>query len=424
VVDFIDMEESRNDRQVEKRMAAAVKTDRARIQIGKISQFGLLEFSRQRLRAGVVAASTILCPYCGGLGLVRSTESTALRTLRGIEDEAQKQRAESLVVHVAEEVAIYILNQKRAELALIESEFAIKIAFEPKEGLKAGDFVIDRIGQRAPEARVHPAVTVDSVEAEPESEEEAEAAEEPEAETPETDEAETAEQSRPEGEGRRRRRRHRGGRGRNRGERREDRPSAPQPQQMPPQTALPADAAESGETAEPAAPEESQPDDRPLPGEAENPNGDRRKRRRRHRGRRGGRNRNGNFAGEQPSGEANGEPNAPAPAPEQPLSTPAPTLPEPSFYEDRFGRIADEVDTTPRVEPSYAPVSLIEPDADVPDTTPREAPAPKPVRPEKPAKAVPPAPPPEPEAPAAAAEAPTEPSHPARKGWWQRTFHN
>jgi len=116
VIDFIDMEDSRNDRNVEKRLHNAVKNDRARIQLGKISQFGLMEMSRQRLRAGVIAGSTVPCPHCGGQGIVRSVESTSLRVLRGLEEEAQKQRAESLIVRVANEVVIYTLNQKRREL--------------------------------------------------------------------------------------------------------------------------------------------------------------------------------------------------------------------------------------------------------------------------------------------------------------------
>ena len=80
------MEERRNDREVEKRLRDAVKNDRARVQIGKISQFGLMEMSRQRLRAGVIAGSTVSCPHCAGTGLVRSTESTALRVLRALEE--------------------------------------------------------------------------------------------------------------------------------------------------------------------------------------------------------------------------------------------------------------------------------------------------------------------------------------------------
>ena len=104
VIDFIDMEEGRNDRDVEKRIRDAVKNDRARIQIGKISQFGLLEMSRQRLRAGVIAGSTVPCPHCGGQGIVRSVESTALRLLRGLEEEGQKLKASAVVVRVASDV--------------------------------------------------------------------------------------------------------------------------------------------------------------------------------------------------------------------------------------------------------------------------------------------------------------------------------
>ncbi len=151
VIDFIDMEDGRNDRDVEKRIRDAVKNDRARIQIGKISQFGLLEMSRQRLRAGVIAGSTVPCPHCGGQGIVRSVESTSLRVLRGLEEEAQKQRAEGLTVRVASDVAIYTLNQKRRELSRLETEYSITINFEPKHELMAGAFEIDRIGQRNPE---------------------------------------------------------------------------------------------------------------------------------------------------------------------------------------------------------------------------------------------------------------------------------
>src|SRR5260370_41574980 len=112
VVDFIDMEDQKNDRNVEKRLHNAVRGDRARIQIGKISQFGLLEMSRQRLRAGVLAGSTVTCPHCAGTGLVRSIESTALRVLRGLEEEGEKNRAAAVTVKTGDDVAIYILNQK------------------------------------------------------------------------------------------------------------------------------------------------------------------------------------------------------------------------------------------------------------------------------------------------------------------------
>src|ERR1700742_5120451 len=131
VIDFIDMEDGRNDRNVEKRLRDAVKNDRARIQIGRISQYGLMEMSRQRLRAGVVAGSTVPCPHCGGQGIVRSVESTALRVLRGIEDEAQKLKASAITVKVPTDVAVYTLNQKRRELARIEADYGMSVTFSP-----------------------------------------------------------------------------------------------------------------------------------------------------------------------------------------------------------------------------------------------------------------------------------------------------
>jgi len=148
VIDFIDMEDSRNDRDVEKRVRDAVKNDRARVQIGKISQFGLLEMSRQRLRAGVVASSTVPCPHCGGQGIVRSIESTALRVLRALDEEGQRGRAAAVNVRVANEVALYTLNQKRRELARIESDYAMTISFEPNAQLIAGSFEMDRVAAR------------------------------------------------------------------------------------------------------------------------------------------------------------------------------------------------------------------------------------------------------------------------------------
>src|SRR6266852_1384342 len=113
VVDFIDMEDQKNDRNVEKRLHNAVRGDRARIQIGKISQFGLLEMSRQRLRAGVLAGSTVTCPHCMGLGIIRSTESAALRLLRALDEEGQRAPAANLTVKAPSDIAIYTLNQKR-----------------------------------------------------------------------------------------------------------------------------------------------------------------------------------------------------------------------------------------------------------------------------------------------------------------------
>jgi ribonuclease E len=221
VIDFIDMEDQRNDRNVEKRLRDCVKNDRARIQIGKISQFGLLEMSRQRLRAGVVAGSTVPCPHCMGQGIVRSVESTALRVLRALEEEGQKMRAAAVSVHVAQDVAIYTLNQKRRELARIENDYGMVISFDPKADLPAGHFDIERTQQKAPgeQPRLPAPVQVapEIEEEEPEILEE-EIEEEEEEETAETQAQPNEQQQQGEGGGRRRRRRRkRGGRDRGNG---------------------------------------------------------------------------------------------------------------------------------------------------------------------------------------------------------------
>ncbi len=218
VIDFIDMEDGKNDRNVEKRLHNAVRNDRARIQIGRISQFGLLELSRQRLRAGVVAGSTITCPHCNGQGIIRSTESAALRLLRALDEEGQRQPSVNLSVKTPLEVAVYTLNQKRREVARIEEAYDVTILFEPQANMVSGGFEIQRTGMRVPTARPKPAVI--SVEGgfhepevmEPETDvtivEPPETPHSPEAAT-ETDSAAT------DARGRKRRRRRRGGRGRN-----------------------------------------------------------------------------------------------------------------------------------------------------------------------------------------------------------------
>ncbi|MBV9570724.1 MAG: Rne/Rng family ribonuclease [Alphaproteobacteria bacterium] len=185
VIDFIDMEDGRNDRDVEKRLRDAVKNDRARVQIGKISQFGLLEMSRQRLRAGVVAGSTVPCPHCAGQGIVRSVESTALRVLRALDEEGQRARAAAVSVRVASDVALYTLNQKRRELARIETDYDLTISFEPKDDLVAGHFDLERTAQRTAPPPPHPqqtrpAISADAVLAAP-------------TDMPEADEEETTE---------------------------------------------------------------------------------------------------------------------------------------------------------------------------------------------------------------------------------------
>jgi ribonuclease E len=157
VIDFIDMEDSKNDRNVEKRLRDAVRNDRARVQIGKISQFGLLEMSRQRLRAGVVAGSTVTCPHCNGIGLVRSTESAALRLLRTLDEEGQRQPGANFTVKAPEDIVIFTLNQKRREVARIEDAYELAITFSPQLGMAGGSFEIERTGMRAVIAHPKPA---------------------------------------------------------------------------------------------------------------------------------------------------------------------------------------------------------------------------------------------------------------------------
>ncbi|AMJ60259.1 Rne/Rng family ribonuclease [Bosea sp. PAMC 26642] len=127
VIDFIDMDENRNNRAVEKKLKDCLKDDRARIQIGRISAFGLLEMSRQRIRTGVLESSSIPCPHCAGAGMMRSIPSVALQILRALEEALIKSASHNLTVRTRPDVALYVLNQKRAHLTDLETRFAISI---------------------------------------------------------------------------------------------------------------------------------------------------------------------------------------------------------------------------------------------------------------------------------------------------------
>ena len=146
VIDFIDMDENRNQNSVERRLKDALRHDRARIQVGSISHFGLLEMSRQRLRPSLVESVSQSCPHCLGTGRVRSVNSSALQMLRLIEDEASRQAGKDITIFVNPEVALYILNQKRASLAQLESQFGISILIEADASLSPADHRFD--GQR------------------------------------------------------------------------------------------------------------------------------------------------------------------------------------------------------------------------------------------------------------------------------------
>jgi ribonuclease E len=207
VIDFIDMEEGRNNRAVEKRLKDALRHDRARIQLGRISAFGLLEMSRQRRRSGIVDGTTHLCPTCGGVGNVRSHEMAALRILRSAENEAISSKASNIQIKAALDVTLYILNQKREWLRRIETDYGvtIEIAADPA---KAGDnFEVEKTGARAELGEQQVVVRADTTETiEPLAEESVDELGTDESAAPERSERDAVDEERG---GRRRRRRRR-----------------------------------------------------------------------------------------------------------------------------------------------------------------------------------------------------------------------
>jgi ribonuclease E len=426
VIDFIDMDEKRNNRSVERRLKECLKHDRARIQVGRISHFGLLEMSRQRIRTSVLESSTEKCPYCGGSGHVRSVSSLALQLLRALEELLIKGATHNLIARTRPDVALYILNQKRAHLRSLEERFAITITISADESVRAPQsFVIDRgelvhtaeaakaIAERA-QAAVEPLDEDDALE-----DFEAIEGEDVDTEAPSTAPAAAA-SSEHQGEGGRRRRRRRGRRGgRNGGEGFQGQPQHDHENEHHHDPLPMADAADefAAEAAHdsPEQPHDGEPAPQPHEG---GPHGGepRRDGGRRRRGRRGGRrnrhrNGDGMHAGndhgpEQPQQFADAEEPTAARAP-------GPDLKEP----------VDDLDAAPRAVPQ-APVA---------------AEAPRPVAPEEPRRRstvrerapisggdAPPAP-----APAASAPPASEPvvidsgdaaesSLPRRSGWWSR----
>ncbi|MHA3792209.1 Rne/Rng family ribonuclease [Rhizorhabdus wittichii] len=210
VIDFIDMENNSNIRKVEKAMKEALKNDRARIQVGRISSFGLFEMSRQRLRTGVLEASTRQCPHCEGTGLIRTASSAGLSALRMLEDEAARGRGSRLLLRASQEAAFYVLNRKRAELAEIEERYGVVIEIVSDGTLEGARMSVEAGGPPPSHAPRLPAPLPieadDDIEEEIEDEEEEEIAAEDEGQ----EDGERGDGNRR----RRRRRRRRGGRGR------------------------------------------------------------------------------------------------------------------------------------------------------------------------------------------------------------------
>ncbi|HAZ42694.1 MAG TPA: ribonuclease E/G, partial [Methylococcaceae bacterium] len=152
VIDFIDMMASRNQRAVENRLRDAVKMDRARIQLGRISRFGLLEMSRQRLRPSLGESSLLTCPRCHGQGTIRSVESLALSVLRMIEEEAIKKQTGKVIAYLPVDSATYLLNEKRASVNEIESRNGISVMIIPSKHLETPAYEIQRVRSNTEEA--------------------------------------------------------------------------------------------------------------------------------------------------------------------------------------------------------------------------------------------------------------------------------
>ena len=221
VIDFIDMEYSNNVRKVEKAMKDALKNDRARIQVGRISSFGLMEMSRQRLRTGVLEATTRACPHCDGTGLVRTASSAGLSALRLIEDEAAKGKGTLIRLGASTEAAIYLLNEKRGDLVEIEHRYGVTVEVVPEGEDEGAKMSVTSAGPRPSEAPKFEPI-IDDEEDEDIPEDDIEEEDEDEREAPrrrERSERGEAGESEDDAARRKKRRRRRGGRNRSRQDR-------------------------------------------------------------------------------------------------------------------------------------------------------------------------------------------------------------
>jgi ribonuclease E len=401
VIDFIDMEVSANNRRVEKAMKDALRNDRARIQIGRISAFGLMEMSRQRLRTGILEASTHICPMCEGTGMVRSVSSAALAALRALEAEALRGRASEFTLRAGEEVAVYILNRKRIELAELEELYGVTIVTVPDESLIGPNFAIDSAGA-PPTKKVEMRPLPAPVKIEDDPDEASDAG----------DEGDGEERSE---RGGRNKRRRRGGRDRG------DKPEA--------ETAEASEAGDEADDIEVVARDGETPAETQARGDRE-----RSDRKRRRRGRRG--KRSGEPREAAPAAEAAPEAVADVPADEKPKRSrrrkaDAPDAEAAPVAAEAAPEAPPEAKPKgPRKRPSKAKAAAPEAAAEAAPEPVTEAPAeaaPKPKRAPRKAKAAEAADAPAVEtpvadpAPAPAAE-PEAAAGPPRKGWWQRTF--
>ncbi|HUB94555.1 MAG TPA: Rne/Rng family ribonuclease [Stellaceae bacterium] len=401
VIDYIDMEEYRNRGSVERRLKEAMRYDRARIQLGRISPFGLLELSRQRLRPSLVEASTQPCPYCNGSGHIRSIESAALHVLRAIEEEGMRRRSAEVAVTVSSKVALYVLNQKRTALQQAEARFGFHVAVGSDDTLIPPAFRLDRMRALTPaELAALPSLALPPPEPEDEDEDDSDDISPEDAELGEGGPDLPSERPADEGhdQGRRRRRRHNG--------RRDDRE---RPQQRPvPEHAEPR---REGSEDEPLAAASFEPQAHEPRAIQQGESASDAERRRRRRGRRGGRRRQRN--GERPADHRA----APQQASEgNPLNgaDPGPDL-QPDIQIDIGDTVPEAVsielvapaasDTTPQdIASAYAVAAETQIDiASVPvaEATEDAAETDRPLPP-------------------AEATTPAEPPPPPRRGWWRR----
>ena len=446
VIDFIDMDEKRNNRSVERKLSDCLRQDRARIQVGRISHFGLLEMSRQRIRASVLESSTEPCPQCGGSGHVRSVSSVALQLLRGLEEILMKGATHNLVVRTRTDVALYVLNHKRGHLRDLESSFKVTLSVIADPTVSGQQsFIIDR-GEQVHTLEAAKALLAAQVAAYPAQTEEAYDEEEPfdievelEVETDETegltDEAGAGEESGGEteadGSPRRKRRRRRRGRS---GEPREGAPARDDNEA----TRAPFEAAAApGIVADDGEIDEDETDEQPgQPRADQAPNGERRPRRR---GRRGGRRRRGGpedglagsimdelgpaAAPEVSSAVADfdGNPSLPVMQPESEAIAPAYEQPSVDRGQPEPARaaMATEAETAQEAERAAARrrSTVREKVSFLADAQPA---SPSPVSHGQPAEPAP-APVPPPAQPAAETTTDTQPR---RAGWWSRRFGN
>ena len=442
VIDFIDMEYSSNVRKVEKAMKDALRNDRARIQVGRISSFGLMEMSRQRLRTGVLEATTRGCPHCDGTGLVRTASSAGLSALRLIEDEAAKGKGSVISLYASTEAAVYLLNAKRADLHEIEERYGVAVQVLP-EGENEGAKM--RVASAGPRPEFAP--KFEPIMIEPDDEDEIDDAyddEDGEAEEVRRDrgrgDGERSEGDRGEGRGGKRRKRRRG-----RGRDREDGESseAGEPARAAnDDTADLADDDDNGDEGAGAAQLNEAGEDGEGP----------RKRRRRGRRRRGGRGRGEGGEGESQNGENSDDEAADAAdVVEAVVAEPAPAKPRRSRRKSADVTAEAEAEAPAAVEAEVATPSeaasedaLVKPKrsrrkkadeveaiAEMPAATVAEEPVAPAVEDEAPAKpkrsrakkAAPEAQVTE-VGEAATADAGAEEDGPRRSGWWQRTFGN